>query len=166
MDGIYSISSRGQPTSSGPPDWGLRVGLITPRRKKISFLLKFISKPRTRTQNVWFTTINSDQTPNESPCRFKYQNLAASPCDQCTVPLLINITRYFRYERSSHILIFLTKLKPDWEDMNLECWALNYIPRRVNSHASSAPSSKIPSPTLRGHTEIPRIDCVIPSDSI
>jgi hypothetical protein len=31
---IYRVSSRGQPTSGGPPAWGLRVGITTPHRKK------------------------------------------------------------------------------------------------------------------------------------
>jgi hypothetical protein len=40
---LYRISSRGQPTRGGPPDWGLGVELTTPHHKAF-LLLQNVSK--------------------------------------------------------------------------------------------------------------------------
>jgi hypothetical protein len=41
---IYCISSRGQPTRTDPPAWGLGEMVTTPRRKKVSCYEIFIQK--------------------------------------------------------------------------------------------------------------------------
>jgi hypothetical protein len=49
---IVSISSQGQPTRSGPPARGLRVGLTTPYHKKNKPVTKINKKPRTWTNSL------------------------------------------------------------------------------------------------------------------
>jgi len=48
---IYCISYRGQPTTGGPPDWGLDVALTIPHRKTI-MLRDVYTRSRTWTDSL------------------------------------------------------------------------------------------------------------------